>query len=68
METWLVKIVEGMQSGQHQQHADQISERIVADMLTTIASKGWTVRHMMPNGVNRWTIAASKDEPEQPEG
>lgn len=29
-------------------------------LLNRLDAEGWTVEHVMPNGVNRWTVTASR--------
>lgn len=33
----------------------------LTEQLQRLTDEGWTVRFMLPNGVNRWTVVCSKD-------
>ena len=51
---WRVEIVE----------STNILEGIALDitaLLNRRAHEGWVLRHMMPNGVNRWTLTFWRD-------
>lgn len=42
----------------------EIVEGYGADLelaLTRVVTEGWTVRFVLPNGVNRWTVICAKE-------
>jgi hypothetical protein len=34
----------------------------LSDVLDRLSADGWTISLVLPNGVNRWTVIAWKDE------
>lgn len=52
---WHAEIVEGFQGAPE---ANDLSCAKLAAVLTRLSGEGWTVAHVLVNGVNRWTVIA----------
>ena len=55
---WHVEIVEGFDGGNAK--VNEMSAGELSAALGRLAAEGWTIRHVLTNGLNRWTVVCSR--------
>ncbi len=56
---WRAVIIEGFTGNPK---ADGLSCVELEEVLHMLTAEGWQIRFVLPNGVNRWTVIAQREE------